>query len=437
MKPMTIRMMAVLAAGVTTLALCTACSSDGGTPSADGPASGMITWFANQFGPTTSDVRKTLISAFEKSHPDIKVNLQQAPSDSDVFRSTLVTQISGGSDSFDVYSGDVVWPASFGKQSLALPLNSYFDSSYWSTFSAGLVPSLTYEGKTYAVPLFLDNAFLFYRKDLLAKANLPVPTTWEQLQSEAAALQKAGHIKYGFAAQFASYEGLTCNFAEFTADAGGSLVNADGTKATINSGAGVAALSYLRGLISAGITPSAATTFQEQQSQSLFTSGQVAFLRNWTYAYADANTAGTSQIAGNVGVTTLPTFAGQPGPGSSVTGGWNVYINPHSRHLAADVVFLKWLTSTEAQTIIAEKGGEIPSVAAVLADKKVQAANPAFPIAAKNKLSARPSYVAQYAQVSEAVYNNVNAALAGSVSPQAALSAANDQIDTALTKGGL
>jgi len=75
--------------------------------------------------------------------------------------------------------------------------------------------------------------------------------------------------------------------------------------------------------------------------------------------------------------------------------------------------------------------------ARLLADPQVQAANPAFPIAAKNKLNARPSYVAQYAQVSQAIYNNVNAALSGSVSPQAALSSANTQIDSALGNSGL
>ena len=429
---------AVTAAAV--LALGTACSSSSSTasaPAATGSASGTITWFANQFGPTSTDVRKTLITAFEKAYPNIKVNLEQAPSDSDTYRSTLITQISGGSSSFDVYNGDVVWPAQFGKQGLALPLNSYFDSSYWNTFSKGLVTSLTYNKQTYAVPLFTDNAFLFYRKDLLAKAHLPVPTTWEQLQSEAETLQKDNLVKYGFAAQFDSYEGLTCDFTEFAADAGGSTVSADGTKATIDSAADQKALTYMRGLVTSGVAPAAITTFQEQQSESLFTSGQVAFLRNWTYAYADSNTPGTSQIVGKVGVTNLPTFAGQPAPGYSVTGGWNLYVNPHSKHLAADVAFVKWMTGTRAQTILAEQGGVIPTVAGVLQTRQVQASNPAFPIAAKNKLDARPSYISEYPQVSEAIYDNVNAALAGSVSPASALSSASSQIDTALRSNGL
>jgi multiple sugar transport system substrate-binding protein len=430
---------AVTAAAV--LAFGAACSSSSSTtpaaPPATGAAAGTITWFANQFGPTGTDVRKTLIAAFEKAYPDIKVNLEQAPSDEDTFQSELATQISGGSSSFDVYNGDVVWPAQFGQKGLALPLNSYFSSSYWNEFSKGLIPSVTYDKQVYAAPLFTDNAFLFYRKDLLQKAGLPVPTTWEQLQSEAETLQHKGLVKYGFAAQFDSYEGLTCDFTEFAADAGGSTVNAAGTSATIDSAADQKALSYMRGLITSGVAPSAITTFQEQQSESLFTSGQVAFLRNWTYAYADSNTPSDSKIVGKVGVTNLPTFAGQSGPGYSVTGGWNLYVNPHSKNIPADIDFIKWMTGTQAQTIIAEQGGEIPTVASVLQNPQVQSANPAFPVAATNKLNARPSFVPEYPQVSDAIYTNLNAALSGSASPSSALSSADSQINAALSSNGL
>ncbi len=432
---------AFMSVGVAALLLAaSACSSDNGSSSSDnsasGPAKGTITWYANQFGPTNVDVRKTLIAAFEKANPAVKVKLEQAPSDSDAYRSTLTTQISGGSSSFDVYNGDVVWPAQFGKAGLARPLQDDLPASYWKTFSPGLVSSLTYQGKIMAAPLFTDNAFLFYRKDLLQKAHLPVPTTWEQLQSEAQQLQKSKAVKYGFAGQFDSYEGLTCNFTEFEADAGGSSVNTGATKSTIDSPAALKALSYMRGLVSSGVAPSAVTTFQEQQSESLFTSGQVAFLRNWTYAYADAN-SDTSKVAGKIGIANLPTFQGQQGPGYSTTGGWNLYVNPHSKNVAADVAFVKWMTSPAAQEIIATQGGELPTVASVLAMPKVQAANPAYPVAAKNKLAARPSTAAEYSQVSSGIFTNVNAAVSGSASPKSALSKADKAIGTALSSNGL
>ncbi len=61
----------------------------------------------------------------------------------------------------------------------------------------------------------------------------------------------------------------------------------------------------------------------------------------------------------------LPTFAGQAYPGYSNIGGWNMYINPHSTHIAADVTFIQWLSGTTAQDILSKQYGFISTVTAV------------------------------------------------------------------------
>ena len=255
-----------------------------------------------------------LISAFEKQYPNIHVTLTSAPTNTDTNRATLATDISGGSSTPDVFMGDVIWPAQFGAHQLALPLSDYLPQSYWNQFAPGLVQGATYKGKVYGSPLFEDQGFLYYRKDLLAKEHLAVPTTWEQLESEAMALQKAGLVKYGFVWQGGSYEGLTCNFMEYLTDAGGTATNSDYTKASLDSAAAVKAVTFMRSLIATGVSPSSVTTFQEPQAMSTFASGQAAFLRNWDYAYADSQAPGTPTV-GKVGVAPLPTFAGQSYPG--------------------------------------------------------------------------------------------------------------------------
>ena len=76
-------------------------------------------------------------------------------------------------------------------------------------------------------------------------------------------------------------------------------------------------------------------------------------MRNWDYAYGVSNSKG-SDVIGKVGVVPLPTFAGQPQPGYSNIGGWNLYINPHSKNLTADLNFIKCMSGTQAQTIEAK-----------------------------------------------------------------------------------
>ena len=246
-----------------------------GTSTAPGNAtSGTVNWWASPINTSGKDVRQVLISDFEKAYPGIKVTLTSAPTNTDTNRATLATDISGGSATPDVFMGDVIWPAQFGAHQLAVPLSDYLPSSYFAQFAPGLVQGATYNGKVYGSPMFEDNGFLYYRKDLLTKENLPVPTTWEQLLSESETLQKAGLVKYGYVFQGASYEGLTCNYMEFLTSAGGMATNADYSTATLDSAASIKAVTFMRSLVTSGVSPASVTTFQEAQAMSTFAAGK-------------------------------------------------------------------------------------------------------------------------------------------------------------------
>jgi multiple sugar transport system substrate-binding protein len=440
----------VAAVGVTVALTAAACSSSpsssssstpgsSSTSSASGSAtSGNITWWASPITTTLPDPRTVLINDFEKAYPKIHVSLQSASTDTDTNEASLITTISGGASSPDVFMGDVIWPAQFGHAGLAVPLSKYLTGSYWSTFAPGLVQGATYDGQVYGAPFFEDQGFLYYRKDLLAKEHLSVPTTWEQLEADAIKIKDAGLTKYGFVWQGDSYEGLTCDFMEYLGSAGGTVLNSSLTKATIDSPAGLQAATFMRSLITSGASPAAVTTFQEGSAMSAFADGQAAFLRNWDYAWTYSQTkASPSSVVGKVGVAPLPTFPGQPSPGTSNIGGWNLYINPHSKNIAADITFIKWLTSPAAQTILATQFSEIPTVESVRTSAAVIAMNPVLATVPHTRLIPRPAETPDYSKVSQAIYTNINSMLTGAVSPSAALSAASSQINSAVSNTGL
>jgi multiple sugar transport system substrate-binding protein len=440
-------------AGVTvlTLAACGGGSSSssssaggGATSSSTGSAtSGSIVWEASPLSGTgANDARTVLINAFEKQYPKIKVTLISAPTDTDTYRASLGTQISGGASSPDVFMGDVIWPAQFGAHQLAVPLSNYLPKSYWSKFAPGLVAGATYKGAVYGSPLFEDQGFLYYRKDLLTKAHMSVPRTWEQLETDAKTLVSSKAVKYGFVWQGDSYEGLTCNFMEYLADAGGSPTNSAYTSATLNSAAALKAVTFMRSLITSGASPAAVTTFQEPQAMNTFGAGNAAFLRNWDYAYTAAITpsSGGKLTASQVGVAPLPTFAGQQYPGYSNIGGWNLYVNPHTKNQNADLTFIQWMSGTTAQDILSQKYGFISTVTAVRSAPATIASNPNFAVVPKTKLIPRPAGTPEYPALSTAIYSNINGALAGSSSPSAAVSAMQSGASTALSStsnGGL
>ncbi len=432
---------AVAGIAVIPLAACGS-SSPSSTSSTGSSTSGTIVWSASPIvGVGANDVRNVLIKAFEKAYPKIHVTLVSASTQTDTNRATLATEISGGSATPDVFMGDVIWPAQFGAHQLAIPLSKYLPASYFARFAPGLIQGATYKGQVYGSPLFEDQGFLYYRKDLLAKYHLAVPQTWEQLESDAKTVQAKAGIKYGFVWEGDSYEGLTCDFMEYLTDAGGTVANSGYSKATLDTPAALKAATFMRSLITSGVTPASVTTFQEPQAMDIFAAGQSVFLRNWDYGYSYATTPATSKLTtSQVGVAPLPTFQGMSYPGYSNIGGWNMYINPHSKHIGVDLTFIKWLSSQQAQDILAVKYSEIPTVESVRTSAAVVAANPVLAIVGKTRLVPRPAGTPNYPALSTAIYTNVNAILAGSVSPSAGLANAQSQASAALTStssGGL
>ena len=395
-----------------------------------------ITWSASPISTSGPDLRKVLITNFEKAYPDIKVQLISAPTNTDTNESQLETQISGGSSSPDVFMGDVIWPAVFGAHGLAVPLSTELPKSFFARFAPGLVAGATYQGKVYGAPFFEDQGFLYYRKDLLKKMNLPVPKTWEQLMSESEKLQHAKLVKYGFVWEGADYEGATCDFMEYLTDAGGKVLSSNGKSSALDTPAAVKALTFMRSLVTSGVTPAAVTTYQEPQAMNTFDNGQAAFLRNWDYAYSASQSAG-SKVIGDVGVAPLPTFQGQSYPGYSNIGGWNLYINPHTKHMSQDLTFINYMTGTAAEHVMATQFSEIPTNESVRVQKSVIAVNPVLATVPHTRLVARPAQTPEYPKVSQAIYQNVNEALAGSESPAKAIANASAGINTALSGGGL
>ncbi len=425
-----------------TVALC--CVATAGTASAaahlakaPGTATkGTITWWQNGITTAKPDPRAVLLAAFEKKYPNIHVHMISATTNTTTDRATLTTEIAGGAGP-DVYSGTVTWPAEFGAHGFAVNLAKYLPKSYFDTFAGGLVAGATYKGEVLAAPLYTTMGLLYYRKDLLAKDHLAVPKTWAQLKADAKLMQSKHQVKYGLVFQSADYEGATCDFMEYLTDAGGKVLNTSDTKSDLlANGDAVKALTTMVSWVKTGISPKAESTFKEATSMATFRSGTAAFLRNWPYAYATSQGSG-SAVIGKVGVAPLPTYTAKNYPGYSTIGGWDLFVNPHSKNIAADLTFIKFMTGTTAQTDLATKWSQIPTVSSVQKSPAVKKVNPVLAVISGTRLIARPAATPNYPAVSQALYQNISAAVAGTESVKTAIDKASTAINTALSSSAL
>jgi multiple sugar transport system substrate-binding protein len=249
-----------------------------------------------------------------------------------------------------------------------------------------------------------------------------VPATWQDVYSQAA---KSNGIVY----QGASYEGLTCDYLELAFAAGGKVLSPDGKKSEINSPQNVKALQFMVDGIKSGAAPKAVTTYMEEQARRAFEAGRATFMRNWPYAYATATKA--PSVKGKFKVVPYPSFEG--GGKAGILGGHNVVVSAYSKNPKGAVTLIDFLTSKEIQVQDAAKYSLAPVLNSAYDDPSVQKA---LPFAAELKQAVTQAHARPvspvYPQISQAIYQNVNKALSGQMSPSAALKTADASINKAL-----
>lgn len=333
--------------------------------------------------------------------------------------------LAAGASDVDIFQVDVIWPGILGE--FFVDLKQYSKGIEKEHFPA-IIENNTRGGRLVAMPLFTDAGMLFYRKDLLEKHKVEVPTTWEELTAAAkkiqAAERKAGQKDlWGFVWQGKAYEGLTCNALEWVASYNGGTIVNDKGEISINNPQAKAAVTMAASWVGT-ISPKGVLSYEEEDARGVFQSGNAVFMRNWPYAWA-LSQSDDSPVKGKVGVAALPK-GGAEGRNAAALGGWQLAVSKFSKHPAEAADLVMHLTGPEEQKRHAIEASQHPTIMSVYKDPEVLAANPFFGNLVDTFTSAvpRPSTVTsgKYNQVSSEFWNAVHAVLSGQKKADASLS---------------
>ncbi|HET9317705.1 MAG TPA: ABC transporter substrate-binding protein [Vicinamibacteria bacterium] len=383
------------------------------------PKKGTITYCT---GKDTTGAARDVIKRFNakyESSKGVSAKLVEFSASADQQRTAFIQRQQAKSSDCDVFSSDVIWTAEFAGQKWLYDLTPYMEKKK-SELIPATAESTNYANKYWGVPQTSDAAFIYYQQ---GKSPSP-PSTWQQLYQDAKS-------KGGFVYQGAAYEGLTCDFLEVAYAAGGTVISDDGKSATINSPENVKALTLMVDGIKNGSAPKAVTTYMEPETDQAWQTGRYAFMRNWTYSYALNNRKQFTKIAGKFKVAPLPSFEGAGK--ASVLGGHNSVISAYTKNPGASLLFADFFVSPEVQTAQIKDFSLAAALTKVYDDPAVKNAVPYAAELKQALLQAKTRPVSPvYPQISQAIYKNVNDALAGRTSPQDALKKAQSQIDSAL-----
>lgn len=295
--------------------------------------------------PEWKDRVTPIIAAFEAEHPNIKIELDQKPTDQ--YAVALNTALAGGDapDLIGFYPGPALAEAANSGQILDLTGKIDIDRLTPSGQAASKVGD-----KVYGVPAMgAYTVGLFYHKKLFEENGLKPPTTWEELRDVSEKLEAAGITPMIMPAKDAVIPFF------FYIMAANSILGPDGYEKLTR---GEIKLTDEQLVQAAQLTKDMAQYFQEGYLSTSYAEGKALFARGLGAMMigGSADYSGYQEVNPEVdlGVVAFPSPAGTGAP-STTSGMELVYAaNSNSKQPDAAATFLNWFTSDKAGQMVAD-----------------------------------------------------------------------------------
>lgn len=364
-----------------------------------------------------------IVDEFNSSQNEVFVNTVILPQDADAVHDDFVNKLASEDTSVDVMALDVTYVAEFASADWLLDLGDYFDSATTDQYLEGTIAGATYNGKLVAFPWFTNASALFYRTDVLEQLGVTeVPTTYEGWEALAEKAKGVNGVEYLSSFQAAHGESMVCNWVEYLWNFGGDVLTEDGTP-KINSEENIAATQKMVDWANE-YAPEGVTTYTETESEQVFLAAKSLLIRDWSGFWSTANAEG-SDVAGKVGVTTLPVGADGADPHSCL-GGLDLVVNKYidDAHKDAAIKFITYMTSYDTEKEMTLIAAQPPVLKAVYQDEDILEKIPFYAdfydvIQGGKSRPLSPSY----SKLSDAIQRNIHEALTGEVTVEDALNA--------------
>ncbi len=403
------------------LAACGSSSSSSSSSSAGGGKVTLNNLFQQQAGYSASDLAG-MTAAFEKAHPNIKVNNTLVAYEA--LHDKIVAAAPAGT--YDVVLGDVIWPPEFGSKGIVKDISSLLSGLPTSQIFPGALAMANYKTKYYGMPWILDTKYMYANGSMLKKAGISPAelTTWDGVVAALKKIKSKGVVRYPWLGSWSQAEAVVCDYAQLLGAFGGKFLDASG-KPTFQTGGGLKALEFMKMLLDQGLADPASTSSLEADVLKAFAQGKIAMNLNWTFQLAAALDPKQSNVTkDDVMIMHTPaSSAGGPAPGCN--GGQPVMITTGSKHPNEAWEYIKFITSQTTQNGFVKDS--LPIWAASYNDATVvQNAGSQLVSVAKTQLPnmiLRPQ-VPNYNAASQALQVQIQNALLGRKSPKDALNAA-------------
>ena len=300
------------------------------------------------------EVVARLLPEFERTHPDIRVELQQLPWTA--AHEKLLTAFAGDTLP-DVCQLGNTWIPEFALLGTLTPLQPYADASKVvepDDYFPGIWDTNLIDGQLVGIPWYVDTRLLYYRKDILRASGVRLPIrNWDEWRAAMARVKAhVGANRYALLMPLNEFE----QQLSLGLQTGDPLLRDHDNRGNFASPGFRKALAFYAETFDKGWAPKLSET-QISNVWDEFFNGYYAFYFSGPWNIREFRARAPEKLKDQWGTMALP---GPDGPGAGIAGGTSLVVFRGSRHKDAAWQLIEFLSRPDIQQRFHAAIGDLP-----------------------------------------------------------------------------
>ena len=393
----------------------------------------LTMWVLNDIAPYF----KELAEDFQKTNPNVTITVRDYPNEA---YKTAIQVGASSNQAPDIWFNDPGEAAfKFVRDGLVADLTPAAKKAGWDKTLKSTTSAFTLDGKIWGMPYTQQSKYYYYSKDIFAKENIKIPTTFKSLLSTCKSLKDKGitPISFGNSERWPGIHYMTILNQKVVGDA---QIAADyslkpsADKLFTDPGYATA-LQKLKDMQDAGCFNNAVNSISPEVARATFYSGKSAMTFCGTWCMGIFNDAG---FKGKYGTFRFPRIEGGKGnQGYVIAGPTGLMVSAKSNNKEAAFAFLAYISSLKAQARLVTETQRIPTNTAAVKGLDLEPAL-AGVIADLGKASGSTLWLdsAVESGISDTYQNVIQEVLNGTKTPQQAMASVREEALVAKKKLG-
>lgn len=301
-----------------------------------------------------AEVVGQFLPEFERSHPGIRVDLQQIPWTA--AHEKLLTAFAGDTLP-DVCQLGNTWIPEFALLGTLTPLQPYADASKVvepDDYFPGIWDTNLIDGQLVGIPWYVDTRLLYYRKDILRASGVRLPIrNWDEWRAAMARVKAhVGANRYALLMPLNEFE----QQLSLGLQTGDPLLREHDNRGNFQSPGFRKALAFYAETFDKGWAPKLSET-QISNVWDEFFNGYYAFYFSGPWNIREFRARAPEKLKNQWGTMALP---GPEGPGAGIAGGTSLVVFRGSRHKDAAWQLIEFLSRPDIQQRFHAAIGDLP-----------------------------------------------------------------------------